>query len=224
MANLFSHSTQCSICGKRFWAHDIMANSLAKYAKEKSLCLECAKWMQLSEYRPFNLEIIDGVAYKVFPLTEKEPGACLGGKGKLKCIIHADGTSCVSNDIWTIGKVPERFYDLFPRTGWWIKNWYKARLLKGALHCKGKMCYDRYHCFRYDYTQEFDTGPFNIPPKDHIVGSENCKQFINILDIENYPPFNTEDPRLYEIQEIQSQQNSRGYTQHQIRSGKPLGY
>lgn len=191
--NQFKKATKCQICGKRFWAHGWEMTPLATYAKGHSLCIECAKWQHLSENRPENMEVIDGVAYDVQPYIKKEYGMHLGGNGELKCLVHADGTSRVSNDVWVIGKIPERFLELFPQTAWWTKPKYAKRLQRGVLHCKGRMCYDRYHCFRYDYTQEFENGPYNIPPKEHIVGSEHCREFINIQDITNYPYFNIED-------------------------------
>lgn len=190
---LFRNGIKCQICGRKFLAMGLQKTKLGSYAKDHSLCLECAKWAQLSENRPKDLEIIDGVAYKCLPHIRKEYGMHLGGEGKERLIIHPDGTYRFSNDIWTIGTIPERFRNILPNTGWWIDIKYLCRLKRGVLHCRGKMCYDRYHCFRYDYKQEYGIGPYNILPKDHVAGSENCKEFIDIRDITNYPYFNIED-------------------------------
>lgn len=190
-------STVCPICKRKYWKYAAGKGRLAKISQERSVCLECAKWLDLAENHPDGYEVIDGVVYKIFPKTKKTYATILGGNGVIKCVIRPDGTGITSNDVWTIGKVPERFLHLFPNTGWWIPSKYKYRT-KYVVQCKNKTCFDRYHCIRYDYHQEFAEGPLNVPPLEWIVGDEKCPAFINILDVRNYNYFDTNDPMLYE--------------------------
>lgn len=184
----------CNQCGKKFWNHGWAFSPLGEFAKRKEVCLECARWLDYIRKQHKDHIIIDGVIYRVLPKQKKAYGVILGSKGKIKFILKKDRTAIESNDIWVVGTIPELFRDKLPDTGWWVTDKTMGkRLVSEDFKCEGRQCYDRYHCYRYDYTQEFEEGPFNAIPKDWIVGDERCGSFVNIQCIKGYDYYNIKD-------------------------------
>ena len=191
----------CNHCGRKFWNHGWAFSPLAEFANKHGVCLECAKWLQFASKRQKGVEVIDGVVWRILPKQEKRYGAILGGKGKNVYILKKDGTAIESNDIWQIGTVPELFRERIPDTAYWVTDKKMGkRLVSENFQCEGRQCYDRYHCYRYDYTQEFEDGPFNKIPKDWVVGNERCGSFINIQCIAGYDYYNINDILNYETE------------------------
>lgn len=181
----------CDKCGTKENAVGIeeqaKTNAIYKLMISKSLCYKCAWWLNFVNGNPKNLEIIDGYAYIFNPMVKDvQPNMILGQNGKKLMILRKDNSIAVSNDVWTIGKVPLAFYNEYPETAWFI-NTYAFNVLKarrGNL-CDKKGCYDRYHCLVYNILNE--KVKYNNIPRDYIVGSERCGSFINInKDIRNY--------------------------------------
>lgn len=192
-------SVTCKCCGKKIWDYRIMFARMKEKPMQNGICPECQRWNNIIRHPPKEMEIIDGSAYMFGRVQKREIGVTLGGKGKTRCIARKDGTGFVSNDVWLIGKIPDTFKNKLPNTAWWIEEHNGRRLALTKMKCKNKSCYDRYHCFRYDYRIEFDKGPYNSIPKDWITGNERCRYFVNILTIQNYfDYFDTSDPLLYE--------------------------
>lgn len=191
----FYRTTVCSICGKRFLSYRLNANNKMVKKSDHGLCPDCQVWRNLIDNKPKELEVVAGVAYKVYPKSENLWGVHLGGNGAIRYILKKDFTTIESNDVWKIGEVPFKFRDELPDTGWWIKNPKIVKRLARKRICKAPMCYDRYRCLWFDYTAEFtELGPFDRIPTEHKVGSERCSRFVDILDIEHYDQFiNPED-------------------------------
>lgn len=153
-------------------------------------CPDCAAWRRLADSKPDNLEIAGGVAYKVNPYTKKKWGTILGGKGKIHYFLKKDLSLTISNDVWKVGEIPQPFRDELKDTGWWVTNKkYADRCARGKIRCKSRMCYNRYRCLWFDYTSEFEKGPFNFIPKDYVVGTEKCSSFVDVLCIRNFDAY-----------------------------------
>ncbi len=180
---------------------------MVKKSKEE-LCPDCQVWEDLINNKPKELEVVAGVAYKVYPKTKKQWGAHLGNNGLTKHILKKDFSTIESNDIWEIGTVPFQFRNKLPDTGWWIKTPKIIKRLVRRRRCKAPMCYDRYRCLWFDYTVEFtEFGPFDTIPTEHKIGSEKCSRFVDILDIEHYDQFI--DPNDMLSDETKSRQDNR---------------
>lgn len=179
-----AYRRKCNSCGNTFWDF-----TDSKENWSGAVCSDCAIWLELIRTgRPY-LETIAGICYDFLP-PQKDIGAgdTLGG-GRMRYILKKDGSVKKSNDIWKVGVVPYRFRDKLPDTGWWITRKVYYRLLRGTFSCENMGCYDRYHCLRYNIKSEYGTGPYNIIPKNWIVGDERCPSFCNILEIEHFDDY-----------------------------------
>lgn len=188
------YSSSCSICGKRILNMGFdERNPIYKIMKSEGICYECAYWRDIIAHRPENFEVIDGKCYQFNPTptwVQKTPFRMLGSDGKKFYIVRKDGTYARSNDVWFIADVPKDFRDQLPDTAWLTTARVYDRLERGVFACKSRACMDRYHCYRFDYRNEFtEDGPFNIPPKEWITGDEQCREFINLLDFKNYDEY-----------------------------------
>lgn len=189
----------CDKCGRKVaadWADDDVG--LHKRMLELSYCDTCAYWHDILNNKPDNYEIIGGVCYRVLPYVPKRKsqiGAIFGSNRKRFWLLKSDGTIYKSNDMWVVGKIPKQFW--FEDTAWIITPKTHKKLAERPVcrKCNSIGCYDRYHCLYYDWSSEIDGG-FNAIPRDHIVGSDGCKNFINInKDIKNYNPFHIFDSK-----------------------------
>ncbi len=181
----------CSECGKRIlnYGYDD-SNPIYKIMKERDIRYECAYWPNFIANPPEHLEIIGGKCYQVLPEQQKTPMKTLGSEGRMHYLLRKNGEIEKSNDVWLLSEVPLKHRDELKDTAWWITKRGYFKLKRLPFQCWSKGCMDRYHCFRYDYRREFNKeGPFNIPPKDWIVGEEHCKEFVNILDIRDYDEY-----------------------------------
>ena len=169
----------------------------AKLEKRRKLkcCSDCAMWRKLAEDRPDTLEIAGGIAYKVNPYAKKKWGTILGSDGKTHYFLKKDLSLTISNDVWKIGEIPQHFRDELKDTGWWITDRkYANRCSQGRITCKTKMCYNRYRCLWFDYTSEFEDGPFNTVPKDYVIGTDKCPSFVDVLCVKDFDAyFNPKD-------------------------------
>ena len=182
-----THQQTCPCCGKKFWNFTSIANA-QDYNKDWQglVCGDCAIWLDFIKSPKPCMEIIGGICYEFLP-PQRDIGAgdTLGG-GRMKYILKKDGSAKKSNDIWKIGEVPYHLREQLPDTGWWCSRSVFQRMQRMPFICRNQGCYDRYHCLRYDFRQEYETGPYNAIPKDYCIGDEKCKSFVNILEIEHY--------------------------------------
>lgn len=181
----------CESCGKKIRADCYNKSSnIYKRMFAESVCYDCAYWLEIIENMPETYEIIDGVCYDFQPFCPKEKAktANLGSNGKRMYILKNDGSVKMSNDVWDKGHVPKQFLDKLKDTAIFIpREVYEPLTIRKAT-CENKGCYDRYHCFFYDFRIEYDKGPFNKIPKDWITGNEYCRAFANIAKIRGFNP------------------------------------
>lgn len=176
---IMTNIKRCSHCGAKLWMNGYDTKGRIAYLiKQKSLCYDCAYWIDLYEYPPEFLEIINGECFRIHPFVErKDKTIILGGGGKTKFFMRSDYSVLKSNDIWKIGKVPDRFRDRFPDTVSEINKKTYNNLKRNNRKCNAKGCLDRYQCFRYNLNQEKDK-PFNKVPSNWKIGGEHCGFFI----------------------------------------------
>ena len=132
---------------------------------------------------PECMEIINQTVYSFLPYQEPRFGIILG---ETLYILRKNGELAMTNDAWNKGVIPWRFQDRLPNTAYSLSKKVFNKLSKGRMGCLARGCFDRYHCYRYNYRMEFDVGPYNCVPKDWIVGSERCPAFINLKDIRGF--------------------------------------
>lgn len=183
---ILSKLTYCSLCGNKIWMQGYNIQSRITHIMAKNrVCYDCAFWTELIAYPPEYMEVVKNQCLRLHPVADKKDKTLiLGGKGKTRYFMRTDGSLIQSNDIWTIGTIPERFISQLPTTA--IEISFKAyrQLKKSQKKCYARACLDRYHCFRYDRTIEDDErGSFNAIPPKWNVGDEHCGFFINIQDI-----------------------------------------
>lgn len=183
---LFNHIVSCSCCGIKtvLCGYDLQ-DRISRIMKQKRMCYECAFWQDIIDYPPEYLEVIGKRCLRIHPVADKKDKTLiLGGKGKMRYFMRPDKSLLQSNDIWTIGTIPDRFLDKFQPTVVEITQKAYRQLKRTNKECNARACFDRYHCFRYNINQEHDgIGPYNsIPPKWN-VGDEHCGFFINRKDI-----------------------------------------
>lgn len=174
----------CPKCGRPFLDENFRkVNPVYQLMAKKKICYNCAYWelFRLED----DMEIIQGIIYRILPPQKPEPGVTLG-IGKMRYILKKDMTVKKSNDIWKVAEIPLRYRVEYPDTAWWVSKVFHDKWGKYKYKCNARGCLDRYHCFRYDIKREYEKGPFNKVPRDWINGNEHCRYFINILDIKRY--------------------------------------
>lgn len=188
---LFNHIVYCNCCGAKILLHGYDSQNHINYImKQKKICYECAFWQDIIDYPPKYLEVINNKCLRIHPVADKKDKTLiLGGKGKMRYFMRRNKSLFQSNDIWTIGTIPDRFLDKFQPTVIEITLKAYRQLKRTNKTCNARACLDRYHCFRYNTEQENDgAGPYNSIPPKWKVGDEHCGFFINrkdILDDEN---------------------------------------
>ena len=167
------------MCGARLPVRGYDENTkIGATTSKKQLCYDCAYWSRMMKHPPKNLEVMDGYCLTLEGIYDKsDKTLLLGGKGKIRYFMRKDHTLVCSNDIWHIGRVPERFLEHFPDTITEIsKNTY-MKLKRFDKPCQSKSCLDRYRCLRYRVEEEKD--PYNSIPKNWKAGGERCLYFID---------------------------------------------
>ena len=182
---------QCSQCGKQVYAFNLYDEErLCKTMTRKHICWECAYWGYFLKHLPKYLEIIGNRCYQVLPfIKDTSFNQILGGNGKTKYILKKNGDCIKSNDIWWINIIPWKYQSQLQPTGWWTTKRVYTSLQRSKHKCIAKGCLDRYHCYRYQYQNEFDKEPYNKVPKNWIVGSERCPAFIPLREIKDYDEY-----------------------------------
>lgn len=171
---------RCALCGKRIWMKGLDHKSrIAHIMKTDGLCYECAYWEELIEYPPKYMEVLNGRCIRICPPADRyDKTLILGGKGKKRYFMRNDGSVIMSNDIWNIGEIPERYIPRLPDTMREITARAYTALSRHNRKCIAKACFDRYHCFRYNMEVEAD-GPYNIVRDTWVVGGERCRDFLD---------------------------------------------
>lgn len=175
----------CKYCGRRILLQGYDSdNRLTRIMEKNTLCYECTFWMDIINFPPDHLEVINNQCLKIYPVADKKDRTLiLGGKGKMRNFMRLDGEIFQSNDIWVIGTIPARFSHQLQPTAFEITARAYRQLKQNKKKCKARACLDRYHCFRYDRNLEKDSKPYNSIPPKWKIGDEHCGFFININDI-----------------------------------------
>lgn len=173
----------CNICGKTDDLNMFDTQcALFKPMSEQHICHQCAYWLDIIQHPPLNMEVIGGVAYIANPFVHRPLQVIKGHFGKEFYIRKYDETLLRVNNLWNLGKIPERFREQLPDTANFLSLMTYQKLSKDPHKCYAKGCWDRYHCLRYNLQLEKD-GPFNTVPDSHRVGSEECPSFINFNEL-----------------------------------------
>ena len=183
--------TICTVCGNEFRLSQYNSSSkLYPIMAEEDICYECAYWEEMIHNLPQFAQVVNQTLYDFLPWKEPQFGQILG---ETMYILEKTGRPLASNDVWNKGKIPLRFQEQLPDTAYMVSKKTYAKLTRGSVGCCARGCYDRYHCYRYDYRKEFADGPFNQIPKDWVVGGEKCSAFINLREIKNFDYVNIND-------------------------------
>lgn len=188
---VLQHKYVCSRCGKPYFAHNMYTNSeIYQLMNNKQICWECAYWERFLIAPPDNLEVIGNKCYQIFPFV-KSPDIyqILGGEGEVRYLLKRDGACFKSNDIWWLNIIPWQYQQKLQPTGWWVTKKFYQGVQKMKKPCTARGCLDRYHCYRYQYRQEFALAPYNKVPRDWIVGGEHCPAFLPLKDIQGYDEY-----------------------------------
>lgn len=158
---------------------------ITKMMDREKICYECAYWKNIIAYPLPYMEVLGNRCIRVFPKVErKDKSILLGGKGKLRYFTRTDLSIICSNDIWSIGIIPERFRSQLPSTLIEITEKAYRRLQRNNKKCSARGCFDRYNCFRYNIEIENDhIGAFNKAPPSWKTGGERCRDFINMKEM-----------------------------------------
>lgn len=178
----------CTICGSKFLMQGYDSQQrIGHLMQTRQICHTCAYWQDLIIRRPEHTEVMGRRCYKVYPLADRsDKTVILGGRGKKRYFIRPDHTVLMSNDIWMIGMVPDRFAEHFPETIKEITRKAYVKLNNNPRVCKARGCFDRYNCLRYNLSIEADEiGAYNTPPSNWKPGDEHCMYFINSDNIKN---------------------------------------
>ena len=155
---------------------------LLKSMKKEHICHKCAYWLDIIRHPPINMEVIGGVVYVANPFVHRPLQVIKGHFGKEYYIRKYDGSVWRINNLWTLGKIPDRFLQELPDTANFLSLMTYQKLSKDNHKCFAKGCWDRYHCLRYNLQIEKD-GAFNTVPTSHLIGDEQCPSFINIDEL-----------------------------------------
>lgn len=159
----------CSLCGKPIDIRNYDVQSeFTKYMLSHKLCFECAFWEYYADHLNSESTIIDGCWY----ITQKR-------KSYLQpSYIFTKNRKMLSVDKIKVGTLPDKLKKRYPNNAIFIDLPTYLRLHDKVFLCHSKGCWDRYHCALYNMDLEKD-GPWNIVPKDHVPGQENCESFID---------------------------------------------
>ena len=176
----------CSFCGKREDVEIfrfVQAPLVVKMRGER-LCFECAYWKSLLENPESDTITINGSLYKhIEPL--QRPNLNTVRSTSMKLMIDVDTRDiCGCRSLIYRGRVPTRFIGQFPNRYKFITlDQYRRIYRYEAEMCLSKGCFDRYHCMWYNAAIAEPGEPWNIIPKNYIIGGENCPSFVNKYDI-----------------------------------------
>lgn len=145
------------------------------------VCYHCAYWIYLSENHPIGYEVIGGVLYDVHPYVQIPYNKIKGSMGKEFYIYKNNGSVLRTNNLWNLGQIPIHFLGQHPDTARFITSRIFRKMINDNHICNARGCWDRYHCFRYNFKNEIN-GPFNEVPASHKIGDEHCPSFVNIHD------------------------------------------
>lgn len=157
---------------------DVYKSAYRDIMKEHHICFNCAFWQDRIDTPPYSHEVIGGKYYIVNPSVRRPINRIKGGRGMEYYIRRNDGTLIKTNNLWFQGEIPKQFRDRLPDTARFITLMGYQKLKKDPQKCTSRGCWDRYHCARYDKSCE-KGGPWNVIPKNHHPGDENCPSFVN---------------------------------------------
>jgi len=177
---------KCRLCGKKFFYPEFLEKEVDRYVAS-GLCFECGYWRKFLDHIPRHLQVTNGKCYKVLPfVSNKEPYMTLGGNGKKRYFVTKELKPIMSNDVWFIGTIPERFRYRLADTGWFCNESAYKSLCKFNKKCMEAGCLDRYRCFRFDTSIELKNGPYNTIPSDWVLKGEHCGFFLDTEKIIDY--------------------------------------
>lgn len=177
----------CKLCGTTENLDEYNSSApMVQNMIDNHVCYSCAFWMQQIENPRPQQEVIGGHLYIVNPQVKRPDNAIKGMFGKEVYIRRFDESLLKTNNIWHIGEIPKHFLEHYPDTANFLSLFVYQKLKNYPFKCQAKGCWDRYHCIRYDLSNE-KNGPFNKIPDKYTVGSENCPSFINFNVLKQCP-------------------------------------
>jgi len=96
----------CQCCGKSY------TKKLMEEVYQESNCYDCSFWLRKTEYPDYvanRRAIIDGEHYMVYAETD---GLTRGSGGRRVVVEFFDGRVIESNNLWSQGKIPDRFREM----------------------------------------------------------------------------------------------------------------
>lgn len=174
----------CSHCHSRYFAQGYNTEDRITMMMDRyKICYDCAYWQNIINYPPKNMEIIGNKCMIVLPFVEKkDKSMLLGGQGKKRFFARYDLSLVCSNDVWSIGTVPEIFRGQLKSTLFEINEKTYNKIKRNGHKCSARGCFDRYHCLRYSIELEKDhIGEFNKIPPAWRIGNEHCPDFIDMF-------------------------------------------
>lgn len=178
----------CNNCNSKIFTEGYnYEDRITMMMRTEGVCYSCAYWKNIINYPLTYMEIIGNRCFRILPeVKKKDKSLLLGGNGKLRYFARYDLSIVRSNDVWSIGVIPEIFRKQLVPTITEISRRSYEKLLKNKNKCSARGCFDRYHCLRYKLELEQDSiGAFNKVPPTWKVGNERCKDFINLTEISN---------------------------------------
>lgn len=175
----------CSLCGVPVDLEDYNKKAqMTQAMKQDMVCFSCAYWSkQLNESNDLH-QIIDGKLWIFNPWTSQEDKpAYPGHRGEPFYIMLNNKDVMRSNNVQLLGDVPAYFKQSNPDTAQFITGKaYKIIKNHPFFKCQSKGCWDRYHCYWYDESNEIN-GPWNVIPQKHKIGDECCEIFLNKTEV-----------------------------------------
>ena len=207
-----SKMDKCSYCGQNVLYYGLNEKSdICKIMLRDKICYDCAYWTNFMDNQDKNIEVIAGKCYRVYEYRKNKTVNMVLGCDRVRYLMRKDFSVVKSNDIWPIGDVPARFRDKIQDTAYWINEKIFKRLSRlGKVKCSAVGCLDRYHCLFYDYKIEFTRPLFNVVPLTWVPGGENCRDFVNMLEIKSFDGYYDINDLLNDHEELFSGENLHG--------------
>lgn len=179
---------KCAICKqpKNTLSQSPRSKLLSMMVKN-NVCTSCAFWLRVISENTDDIIIIEGVCYRIIdtPLTSEQEGIESFNVCSPPISIYINGVSKRIYAYMVIGDIPKVFENKLNKSAKIIRDYKTFRKLYAnqGMRCGRKGCWDRYHCVWYNADEMEPDGPWNIVPKKHIIGDENCEVFVDKFKI-----------------------------------------
>lgn len=161
----------CTSCGQIVSEYVQRMTAHMRGEISSQTCWECSFWLYTARFPKEHFQVINN-QYFSFP-----PEIKIGGR--VRHILTTEGLIISSTEYFNYGFIPERFAHLFPTTANFINGTFLRKLKANhGFNCKRLGCWDRLHCLWFNEANK----NWNVIPKDHVIGNEECPMFINKLN------------------------------------------